>query len=140
MRWRQWRLRTGMAATTTCDKLQIRSRDEWEVDHDYRLCCPWYCNESGVFLLGGGGIGLCLDAVVDQSPSLGSDERGAKQHFSRARCAGIIQLHVFLGARGAFRTRSGGHRRASRQTVFVFSETAATEIYTLSLHDALPGG
>src|SRR3712207_8341229 len=35
-------------------------------------------------------------------------------------------------------TRSGRCRSAVRDRAFLFNDTAATEIYTLSLHDALP--
>src|SRR5271163_3314927 len=46
-------------------------------------------------------------------------------------------------ARGAFRQVSHGSRKGAqgfedRQVVFFFNDTATTEIYTLSLHDALP--
>src|SRR5450432_1739537 len=34
--------------------------------------------------------------------------------------------------------RAGGRHRCQRRRVFFFNDTATTEIYTLSLHDALP--
>src|SRR6478735_3836957 len=50
------------------------------------------------------------------------------------------RVDLCRGSRGVIRARGGLDPYASRffSVVFFFNDTATTEIYTLSLHDALP--
>src|ERR1022692_4802567 len=70
--------------------------------------------------------------------------RGFEQELFAARGGPIAQLAVgvtdgaFVGGDGVGPWREGGSDGVDGGLAFFFNETAPTEIYTLSLHDALP--
>src|SRR6266581_2791136 len=65
--------------------------------------------------------------------------RGRVQRQSLDRCAGRSRTHQRRRHLRDARCRTRVHRRRERSLpLFFFNDTATTEIYTLSLHDALP--
>src|SRR5271166_2042436 len=61
-------------------------------------------------------------------------KRPALTALQSRRCSGC-SLGFFRSARHTFWARAGWHQALG---AFFFNDTATTEIYTLSLHDALP--
>src|SRR2546427_341840 len=93
---------------------------------------------------GAGGVALAQGGVVNPGDGVGGGGRGAEGDGRRAaRARGARAERAARGGEAA----AGGaaaeaHRAEGRglraAIVFFFNDTATTEIYTLSLHDALP--
>src|ERR1039457_5898005 len=64
-----------------------------------------------------------------------SDQSGIRTHLEK-RINSLFNSIVRTGPFSDF--NRNGRRMQSNSTIFFFNDTATTEIYTLSLHDALP--
>src|SRR6266568_562666 len=108
-----------------------------------------------------GGLGVALDLVLEiEKPARGNTAR-SEEHTSELQSQFQLVCRLLLEKKNTKRTRlpaaqnapmcsfDGMKRRyalslflsrsaAARLSVFFFNDTATTEIYTLSLHDALP--
>src|SRR5215510_14448433 len=76
---------------------------------------------------------FCLKKKTDRPRARQRDEGRSRRHTSRRRdrraaVPGIVRLFRSIGGAAAY----------FRSYFFFFNDTATTEIYTLSLHDALP--
>src|SRR6266536_2915699 len=59
-------------------------------------------------------------------------------HADRRRIRAVLPVVEHPGHRRGRRPRAGAGVRADQHFFFFFNDTPTTEIYTLSLHDALP--